>query len=201
MAETVEDVVPLISVETCRSVLEYSESENNFVGFLVTTATGIIERHLGRRIMYRRNVDYLSSLGSNDLFLREYPVRDITSVYFDLTRHFTEETKLFPSQYDFTPDPEGLADVPGTLRIITDETLPLGRKCVKIVYHAGFMNDEIPADLQMAVIELVAWNYARIRTKQVGVKASVTGRDAPDLESSIPENVKQLLEPFRRRTI
>jgi hypothetical protein len=67
------------------------------------------------------------------------------------------------------------------------------------VYWAGYPVGKIPADLVAACMELASWNLNRYRGRHVGM----TGNDKSGerLEISMPENVKQLLEAYRRKTI
>jgi hypothetical protein len=70
---------------------------------------------------------------------------------------------------------------------------------VKAVYRAGYEPGEVgdlygvPADLGAACMELAAWNMARYRGKRIGM----TGKE----ELSMPENVRFLWEPYKRRMI
>ena len=61
----------------------------------------------------------------------------------------------------------------------------------------------MPEDLQLATAELVAWSLRRVKSKQIGVSGLVptSGRmERTVLEMEMPENVREMLEPYRRRT-
>jgi hypothetical protein len=74
---------------------------------------------------------------------------------------------------------------------------------VKAVYRAGYGCGEVPADLASACLELAAWNMSRYRGRRIGMTGNVrgSGKEGEHFEMSMPENVKQLLEPYKRRTI
>ena len=74
---------------------------------------------------------------------------------------------------------------------------------VKVVYTAGYSTGKIPADLAAACMELASWNIGRYKGRRVGMTGTVrgSGRDAEHFEMSMPENVRSLLEPYRRRVI
>jgi hypothetical protein len=74
---------------------------------------------------------------------------------------------------------------------------------LKVHYRAGYSPGKIPADLASACLELAAWNMSRYRGRRIGVTGNVrgNGKDGEHLEVSMPENVRQLLEPYKRRTI
>jgi hypothetical protein len=74
---------------------------------------------------------------------------------------------------------------------------------VKVVYWAGYKSGDVPADLAAACMELATWNMNRFRGRRIGMTGSVrgSGKDGEHFEMSMPENVKALLEPYRRKTI
>jgi hypothetical protein len=49
----------------------------------------------------------------------------------------------------------------------------------------------------------VAWNMSRYRGRRIGMTGNVrgSGKDGEHLETSMPENVRGLLEPYKRRVI
>jgi hypothetical protein len=61
----------------------------------------------------------------------------------------------------------------------------------------------VPPDLSAACLELASWNMNRYRGRRVGMSGIVRGggKDGEHFELSMPENVKQLLEPHRRKVI
>jgi hypothetical protein len=78
-----------------------------------------------------------------------------------------------------------------------------GLSAIKAVYRAGYGCGEAPADLASACLDLAAWNMSRYRGRRIGMTGNVRGscKDGEHLEASMPENVRLLLEPYRRRTI
>jgi len=61
----------------------------------------------------------------------------------------------------------------------------------------------VPADLSAACLELASWNMNRYRGRRVGMSGNIRGAgvQGEHFELSIPENVKALIEPYRRKTI
>jgi hypothetical protein len=91
-----------------------------------------------------------------------------------------------------------VADVPYSVTVAEGAGL---RKwaVVKIEYVAGYRRREVPEDLAAALVELTAWNYGRYKDKRVGIVGVKKG-DTLTYESGMPERVKEMLEPFRRKT-
>ena len=73
----------------------------------------------------------------------------------------------------------------------------------KAVYWAGYPLAKVPPDLGSACLELAAWNMNRYRGRRIGMTGAVRGgvKDGEHFEPSMPENVKVLLEPYRRKLI
>jgi hypothetical protein len=74
---------------------------------------------------------------------------------------------------------------------------------IRVRYLAGYVPGKAPADLASACLELAAWNMSRYRGRRIGMTGNVrgNGKDEEHLETSMPENVRQLLEPYKRRMI
>jgi len=193
----------LVPLAECKTALGYDDRDDDFTHFLLVAASFTAESHLFRRIIRRTHTEYYDSLGRCTFFLREYPLRSIISVHEDRTRHFAEETLIAPEYYYCTPDFASLEDISGTLTLIPPYRPSRGEKTIKIVYEAGYDLSEIPADLKEAVIELVAWNRTRYQSHRIGITSSVrgSGKETEGLEPTIPEHVRTLLEPYRRRTL
>jgi hypothetical protein len=77
------------------------------------------------------------------------------------------------------------------------------RSMFRVHYRAGYPTGKAPADLASACLELAAWNMARYRGRRIGMTGNVrgSGKDGEHLETSMPENVRLLLEPYRRKTV
>jgi hypothetical protein len=143
-------------------------------------------------------------LGGGNLFsLREYPVRKVLSIHVDKGRVFGAESLVNPEHYYCLPDEGVFEDLPFSLVIRPPSGLPREEGAIRVQYAAGYSADKVPPDLASACLELAAWNMARYRGRRIGMTGAVrrNGQDGEHLEPSMPENVRQLLEPYKRRTI
>jgi hypothetical protein len=132
--------------------------------------------------------------------LREFPVTKILAVYpigngeWGLAYGEMLEPEFYNAFPAFSLD----IDIP--FSIILTPALLRYRSLVafKVVYWAGYPAGKIPADLTAACLELASWNLNRYRGKHIGM----TGNTKTEhLETTMPENVKALLEPYRRKVI
>jgi hypothetical protein len=102
--------------------------------------------------------------------------------------------------YRLLPGSEVNADLPFYLVFEKAALLRLDEK-IRVEYQAGHTQDEIPTDLALAYFKLTSWNMGRYRNKRIGMGTVVKGWGADRFEASMPENVKFLLEPYRRKVL
>jgi len=193
----------LVNLSECKSTLGLDDRDDSFTLFLSIAATYAAENYCRRRILRKRHTEYFDSVGDNAFFLREYPVREIVSVHEDRCHRFPEASRLDPEHYYCTPEILDAEDLISTLTLTPPYPLPRGRKSIRVIYTAGYSVEEVPPDIKQAVIEIVAWNQTRYRSRRIGSTGSIrgSGREAESLELTIPENARLLLEPYKRRTI
>jgi hypothetical protein len=193
----------LIPLPDYKIVLGIDDREDALSRYCLLTATYTIEQCCHRRFLLKSVTEYLDYTGDDLLPLEEYPVRELAKAYYSRERHFSPESLLPSNQYGLLPEPPFIKDVPYHLILRPSPCLLHGEKCVKVKYLAGYGPEEVPPDLASACLELAAWNMARYRGRRIGMTGTVRGKgiDGEHLEVSMPENVRQLLEPYRRKTL
>ncbi|MDR3173405.1 MAG: hypothetical protein LBU19_04065 [Treponema sp.] len=187
----------------------------SLAAFCLITATYTIEQYCKRRFYRKKHIDYLTFAGEHIFTLREYPVGKVLSVHaaragaaLQGEAVFTPENLVDPKHYYCLPD-EGIHEdsdlwsAPFSLVLRPPYRLAKEEMGIKVRYLAGYAPGKAPPDLASACLELAAWNMSRYRGRRIGMTGNVrgSGKDGEHLESSMPENVRQLLEPYRRRTI
>jgi hypothetical protein len=190
-----------ITLDEFKALFPVDSREDALSRYCLITATFTIEHYCHRRILLKSVTEYLDCTGEGLLLLGEYPVREIAGVYYDRDRCFPPENLLPPGQYGLIP--EGFEDIPYHLDLKACTALAAGERCVKVGYRAGYGVGEVPPDLKSACLELAAWNMSRYRGRRIGVTGNIrgSGKEGEHLEASMPENVRLLLEPYRRRLI
>jgi hypothetical protein len=205
----------LIPLEDFKALLGIDDRDDALSRFCLTTATYTIEQFCKRRLLRRKNTDYLSFTGEYLFTLREYPVRKVLAVWAATAGAamrgealFGPENLVESKHYYCLPD-EGIQEdsdlrsAPFSLVLRPPYRLAKEEMGIKVRYLAGYVPGKVPADLASACLELAAWNMARYRGRRIGMTGAVrgSGKDGEHLETSMPENVRLLLEPYRRRTI
>jgi hypothetical protein len=218
---TLPSLHTLISLPDFKAILAIDDREDRLAAFCLVTATFTIEQHCRRSLVLKRHVERIEVYADLLLSLREYPVREVLAVYAKKAGGFFgreggggsgEGELVEPDFYRVLPDLEGReeCDPCGTLEDTVYSLVlspayrrsgPLGG--IKVVYRAGYAPGDVPADLASACLELAAWNMSRYRGRRIGMTGNVrgSGKDGEHLEASMPENVRMLLEPYKRRMI
>jgi hypothetical protein len=207
--ESTDALYTLIPLADFQAISGMDERENKLTRFVLVIATYSIEQYCKRRFPEKNHTEYLDYVGDELLLLREYPVKEVKEVHISLEHQFTPESLLPPDQYSLIPEGEHgepefpFEDIPYHLVLKPSSRYVRGEKCVKVKYLAGYRPEEVPPDLASACLELAAWNMTRYRGRRIGMTGNVrgSGKDGEHLEASMPENVRQLLEPYRRRAI
>jgi hypothetical protein len=211
----------LIPLADFKAILGIDDREDALSRYCLITATYTIEQYCKRRLVRRKNTDYLTFAGEYIFTLREYPVRKVLSVYAATAGAVQRGEALFgpenlvdPKHYYCLPD-EGVHEdsdlwsAPFSLVLRPPYRLARKEAGIKVRYLAGYSPGKAPTDLASTCLELAAWNMARYRGRWIGLTGNVRGSgfatrggaDGEHLETSMPENVRGLLEPYWMRTI
>jgi hypothetical protein len=200
----------LIHLADFKAVLGVDDQEDALSRYCLITATYTIEQYCKRRLIRKKHTDYLTFTGDHIFTLREYPIRKILTVHAATAgaalrgeELFNDKSLVDPKHYYCLPD-EGIhEDIPFSLVLRPPLRLSREEMSIRVRYLAGYVPGKAPGDLASACLELAAWNMARYRGRRIGITGAVrgNGKDGEHLEPSMPENVRQLLEPYRRRTI
>jgi hypothetical protein len=200
----------LIPLADFKALLGLDDREDALSRFCLITAAYTIEQYCKRRLVRWKHTDYLTFTGEHIFSLREYPVGKILTVHTATAGtvqqgeiRFGPENLVDPKHYYCLPD-EGIhEDIPFSLVLRPPYRLAMEEMGIKVRYLAGYMPGKAPPDLASACLELAAWNMSRYRGRRIGIAGNVrgSGKDGEHLETSMPENVRGLLEPYKRRVI
>jgi hypothetical protein len=222
-------IYSLIPLEKFKALLGIDDREDNLAQFCLVTSTYTIEEYCKRKLLRKKHFEWNEYDGDLLIPLREYPVSQLLSVNLYgngvenphpcgfSTMEFATQTPakalvtppsvagilLEPDFYNVIPDCGTDYDLPFRLVLSRAIQRQCGISSIKAVYWAGYSEGLVPADLSAACLELASWNMNRYKGRRVGMTGIVHGggKDGEHFELSMPENVKQLLEPHRRKVI
>jgi hypothetical protein len=205
----------LIPLADFKAILGLDDREDALSSYCLITAAYTIEQYCKRRLLRRKHTDYLTFTGEHIFTLREYPVRRVLAVHTAAAgaalcgeARFGPENLVEPKHYYCLPD-EGIREdsdlwsAPFSLVLRPPYRLTQEDMGIRVRYVAGYSTGKAPADLDSACLELAAWNMTRYRGRRIGMTGNLrgSGKDGEHLEASMPENVRLLLEPYKRRVI
>jgi hypothetical protein len=188
----------LIPIEDFKTILGVDDRDDKLSRFCLVTSALTIEQYCKRKLLRKKHFENIGFYGDLILPLKEYPVSKILAVFL-----FGNDEILEPEFYHTIPDCGTDEDIPCNISLSPALNRCRGLKAIKAVYWAGYAPNKIPADLSAACMELAAWNFNRYRGKRIGMTGNVrgSGKDGEHFEMSMPENVRALLEPYKRKII
>jgi len=203
MAEQENNLYSLIPLDNFKAVLGVDDRDDKLAKFCLVTSTLTIENYCKRKLLRKKYFELIENIGDLLLPLREYPVSEVLAV----SMHENSEI-IEPDFYNIFPDCGIDTDLPFSIELSPAVTR-LRFKTFKIIYWAGYSTNnqnnenEVPADLAAACLELASWNMSRYKGRRVGMTGNIKGAgvQGEHFEMSIPENVRILLEPYKRRVI
>jgi hypothetical protein len=215
-----EQLYTLMPLEEFKSVIGIDDREDKLARFCLVTSTLTIEQYCKRKFLRKKYFEKIEFNG--DLFLPflEYPVSKLLAVYA-LSNMGGSGEIVEPEFYSVVPDFGTDYDLPFAIELSPALKRYPALSAVKAVYWAGYqmsneqlaMSNErgikksrfpvVPGDLAAACMELASWNMSRYRGRRVGMTGNIrgAGKEGEHFELSMPENVKALLEPYRRKTV
>jgi hypothetical protein len=204
MATQEKDLYTLIPFDEFKGVLGIDDREDKLARFCLVTASFTIEQYCKRRFLRKKYFETVEYSGDLTISLREYPVTSVLTLYAIKNEQLSMNAGgiIEPEFYRSIPDCGTDIDVPFSVEL-SPAVARFGCKAIKIIYWAGYSKGCVPADLAAACLELAAWNMNRYRGRRVGMTGNIrgAGKEGEHFEMSMPENVKLLLEPYKRKTI
>ena len=205
MAAQDKSLYTLIPLEDFKAVLSVDDREDKLARFCLVTATLTIEQYCKRKLLRKKYFEKIDFTGDLFVPLREYPVSEVLAVYSLNNEQLTMSNgeMIEPEFYRVIPDCGTDIDLPFAIELSLAFKYYKGMSAVKVVYWAGYAHNKVPSDLAAACLELASWNMSRYRGRRVGMTGNIrgAGKEGEHFEMSMPENVKLLLEPYKRKTI
>jgi uncharacterized phiE125 gp8 family phage protein len=192
----------LIPLEDFKAVIGIDDREDKLARFCLVTATYTIEQYCKRRLLTKGHFEDLPFWGDRTIPLTHYPVQKVLAVYLYESGQ-KEMVLLEPDFYSVEPECGTVFDTPASLVLSFALRVMCCEKSLRVVYKTGYAPNAVPADLATACLELAAWNMNRYRGRRIGMMGNVrgNGKEGEHFEMSMPANVCQILEPYRRKVI
>jgi len=213
----------LIPLEEFKALMGVDDREDRLCRFCLVTASLSIEEYCKRKFLRKNYFEVFKWSGHLLLLLKEYPVNEILSVYTYNEKQFFENCGMIlePEFYRPMVGNGYNEEIPFEL-LLSPSLKPYHFRAIKVIYSAGYVtknNDQItvnneelpeynlplvvPSDLSAACLELASWNMNRYKGRRIGMSGNIRGAgvQGEHFEMSMPENVRCLIEPYKRKTI
>ena len=162
----------LIPLEDFKALLGIDDRDDKMSRFCLVTATCAMEEYCRRRLYLKTIHQTFKEWPDFTVYLNEYPVREILSVY--ALFHIKEPEYVEPDLYRLEPAEEN-ANIPYSLIFTPALRRFRGMTALKVIFKAGYKNGGVPADLSSACFELAVWNMNRYKGRRIGMIGNVRG--------------------------
>jgi len=194
----------LVSLEDFKALMGIDDREDRTARFCLLTASLSIEQYCKRKFLHKQYFEVFKWSGHLLLILNEYPVSEILSVYTFNEKQFFENCGMIlePEFYRPMVGNGYNEEIPFEL-LLSPSLKPYQFRAIKVIYSGGYVHSSIPSDLSAACLELASWNMNRYRGRRIGMSGNIRGAgiQGEHFEMSMPENVRCLIEPYKRKTI
>lgn len=185
-----------MALTTLANVKEYIQipsdeiEQDTVISRLISVAESFVENYCKRQLEAQDYTEYYSTKsGQTKLLLDQYPVNSITNIYDDPDRSYSAGT-LIDTQYYVVETRSGIIYFDGI-------TVHKGRNNMKVEYNAGYST--IPADLEQAVLELVAQKYHGYDKIRQGIQSrSFEGESVQFFLKELYPETKAVLDKYKK---
>ena len=194
-----KNLYTLIPIDDFKAILGVDDREDKISQFCLVSSTFTIEQYCKRRLLKKKHFEKIEFTGDLFLPLREYPVVTISREQVTVNNG----AEIDPRFYRVYPEIGTDVDLPFYIELSPVMHRMRELKYINVRYSAGYRVGKAPPDLASACLELAAWSMNRYRGRRIGLTGNVrsSGRDGEHFELLMPENVRALLEPYRRKVI
>ena len=198
-----DKIYTLIPLDEFKAVMGVDDREDKTARFCLLTATLTIEQYCKRKFLRKKYIETLKKNGDLLIPFREYPVSEILVVFASNREITGNKEKIIEPEFYRPMIGNGFNEEYPFELLLSPSLRPYCYTSFKIIYWAGYKYGSVPADLSAACMELASWNMNRYRGKRIGMSGNIRGAgiQGEHFELSMPENVRLLLEPYRRKTI
>jgi len=205
MEDEKNKVKTLISLEDFKALIGIDDRDDKTARFCLVTASLSIEQYCKRKFLRKQYFETIQIINNYLVLpLKEYPVSEILLVSaFSGERYTQENGRIIEPEFYRPMVGNGYNEEMIFELLLSSSVRPYEYSFVNVTYIAGYERGSVPEDLSAACLELSSWNFNRYKGKRIGMSGNIKGAgvQGEHFELSMPENVKVLIEPYRRKTI
>ena len=188
-----DDTIALVTTTSMNAYLGITagSTEEGESDLTINAASKFAERYCGRSgFLSTSRTEYYDGDNTDTLYLRAAPISSVTSIHIDdsTPRDWSDTDDLIDSDEYLLYEEQGKVVLDGDVYV-------WGKRNVRVIYTAGYTT--VPADLEQAVKELVAFWYKRNKDKLVAIRSVSVGDKSTSYESEMPAAVAMVLNRYK----
>lgn len=153
--------VDLTTLERTKSFLHIDDADDDENLQMILTAVSVyIQKYCNRDLIEKEYIEYHNGFGNELVVLENYPVTEVATLHDDTSRAYASNTLIPASEYVWWAD--------GRLELDTADTFATGKKNIRVRYTAGYDQDLMPYDLQLATWRIIQFIYKDSQTSIAG---------------------------------
>lgn len=157
----------------------------------INAASWYLKQGLDRVIVAQNVTEYHDGIGSDRIFLKNYPVMCVVTLHSDPDRDFDASHLMDSGDYQIYTD-EGYI-------VVTNDAYDIGERVIKVVYRAGW--DTVPYDIKIAGMEYAALLYEKYKHHRIGLTSVTDASGSRSYFAEIPKVVEKVLESYRKKVV
>jgi len=183
----------IVTLSEIKDFLEITAGDKDtLLNLLKGKCTSFIETLLNRKLSLVAHKELYSGSGETKLIIDNIPV-DVVSV---LSQSLDFENKTYQSP--ISDNLMFIQNASGIIELFSDSFLP-GQKNVYIEYTAGYDTDDMPPDLKLVVLELIAKKFYDVDEKRFGITTkNVMGENINFVITDISKANQDLIKAYRK---
>lgn len=174
----------LITWQDAKTYLNLLDEQEGYAALLINGASRQANRYSRRHLKAKDYSELHDGTGNSLLILRQFPVNSVTDVRVDSGRTFASDSIV--TDYLIYEELGQLRRKSGVWAEI--------RQSIQVNYNAGFV--DVPEDLQIAVLEVVAFNWKRFQSKAIGTRSQTADGVTTEYELTVPTNAQRVFESY-----
>jgi hypothetical protein len=190
----------LADVKTLLRITSADIADDSVIERMVENASRLFDRETNRRFYTSTSDETRVFTASSEEEVRTDDIISITSVKIDQDYDRVYEITLTASEYDTLPDNASMRGVPITSLAtvpLPSVVFPTQTKGVQIVGKFGY-SASAPADVKMAVEEIVVSVYKKRFGENTSGAATITGAGVVITPKDIPDTAARTIANYRK---